>query len=411
MDAQQKRYEWGLVSIMFFTWGTLFLDRMTLLYIAPYIIPDLHLDGEQVGQLAAITAITWAISTLVFGALSDRIGRRKVMIPMIFIFSIMSFLSGLAQTFGELMLARALMGVAEGPCWSIMNAIVERSSSPQTRTRNVGIVVSAAALVGMGLAPVLSTQVAAVYGWRAAFFVAGAPGLVMGVLMIIFVKEPPRVSDSGVHDHEFRFADLGLLLKNRNVLLSCVGACGFVGWLLLLNIFAPLYMTQVMHCSPTEAGFLMGAAGLGSFVLGTSGAWIAHRMGRRTILLLFAALSCLLPLALLTPALYQVPMLLAGILFLTQGGQAITALIMVLIPAASVPVRLIASAVGLATMCGEIVGATLMPVWAGKMAVTHGLGVALQMAAASMAVVFLAALFVREPGAQAHRVRVPNPAE
>jgi MFS family permease len=73
-----KRYESTLVAILFLTWGTVFLDRMSQLYLAPYIVPEFHLTHAQVGLLASVLAITWAISTLVFGALSDRLGRRLI---------------------------------------------------------------------------------------------------------------------------------------------------------------------------------------------------------------------------------------------------------------------------------------------------------------------------------------------
>jgi MFS family permease len=92
-----KRYENTLVAILFFTWGTVFLDRMSQLYLAPYIVPEFHLTHAQAGMLASVLAITWAISTLVFGALSDRIGRRPILIPAVFAFSNLSWLSGIAH--------------------------------------------------------------------------------------------------------------------------------------------------------------------------------------------------------------------------------------------------------------------------------------------------------------------------
>ena len=72
-----RRYENLLVGIMFFTWGTVFLDRMSGLYLAPFIAREFQLTNEQIGLLASVLAITWAISTLLFGAVSDRVGRRQ----------------------------------------------------------------------------------------------------------------------------------------------------------------------------------------------------------------------------------------------------------------------------------------------------------------------------------------------
>jgi predicted MFS family arabinose efflux permease len=292
------------------------------------------------------------------------------------------------------------MGIAEGPCWTVLNAIVERSSSPQTRGRNIGLVVSAAALVGLALAPVLSTQIAAHYGWRMAFFVAGIPGLILGVIAAIYIREPALVDDAGLHDRPLRLSDMGALFLNRNVLLCCIGATGFIAWLFLQSAFAPIYMVAVMHEPPTTAGLLLGAAGVGSFILGFTGPLLANRFGKRQVVMVFAVLSFFLPLALLYPPLYRNLYLLAAILFCTQGGQAITALIIVMIPTASVPVRLAASAIGLVTMFGEIAGSVVAPIVAGNLIPTHGLGLPLKMAAGAMVLVFLAAFFVRENAAQ-----------
>ncbi len=215
MDAKDysKRYENTLVAILFFSWGTVFLDRMSQLYLAPYIAPEFHLTHEQVGMLASVLAITWAVSTLVFGALSDRFGRRRILIPAVFAFSLLSWLSGVAHTFHQLLLVRALMGIAEGPCWSIMTALIEESSTPSRRGRNIGIVVSAGALVGLAVAPILTTQVAARFGWRWAFFVCGVPGILMGLLMWKFVKEPPKKSGAdGERLHQPRIRDYFAIL-------------------------------------------------------------------------------------------------------------------------------------------------------------------------------------------------------
>jgi predicted MFS family arabinose efflux permease len=332
---------------------------------------------------------------VVFGAISDHFGRRRVLIPMIFLFSVTSFLSGLAHNFGQLLLARALMGVAEGPVWAIVNALVERESSPRTKARNVSFVVSAAALVGLAAAPVLATQIAAHFGWRAAFFVAGVPGLVLGLIAWRFVREPAHHDSNEPHSLALR--DLPLLLRSRNVLLCCLAGAGFIGWLTLQNAFGPLFITAVMHKPGTEAGLLLGAAGVGSFIIGWYGPGLIHRFGQRPVLLGFAALSFLLPLALLCQPLYNWPWLLALILGCTQGGQVVTAFVIVLIPTSSVPRRLAASAIGLVTMSGEIFGGVGGPLLASHLIPVYGLGFPLLMASGCMLLVLLAGLLVQLP--------------
>ena len=391
-----KRYENSLILILFLTWGTVFLDRMSQMYLAPFFAPEFHLGSEQIGILASVVAIAWAVSAFFFGALSDRFGRRPVLVPAIFLFSALSWISGMVHNFGELLLVRALLGLAEGPCWSIITAIIEETSPPSRRGRNVGIVVSAAALVGLAAAPVLTTQVAARFGWRWAFFIAGIPGLVMGALLWKFVREPETGEMGGGHHGVKRLSEYILILRFRNMWLSCIGAAGFMCWLFLLNVFAPLYITQVMHEAPTTAGFLLGASGLGGFFLGFVFPAIADRLGRKPVLLILAVLSAMVPLSLQVSGLYRFPWLLATILFLCNAGQAIAALIIVLVPAETVPPQFSATAIGLATLAGEIMGATVAPTLSGAMAERFGLRMPLLLSAGGMAVLFVVALCLRE---------------
>ncbi|MGC2248125.1 MAG: MFS transporter [Terriglobales bacterium] len=395
-----RRYENTLVAILFFTWGTVFLDRMSQLYLAPYFAPEFHLSSRQIGTLASVLAITWAASTFVFGALSDRVGRRPVLIPAVFAFSALSWMSGLAHSFHQLLFIRALMGIAEGPTWSIMTALIEESSSAKRRGRNIGLVVSAAALVGLAAAPVLTTQVASRGGWRSAFFVAGIPGLLAGLLIWKFVKEPSSVGEEANGKAVHRKPSLReyfLILRYRNIWLCCLGATGFMSWLFALNVFAPLYITEVAHEPGTTAGFLLGASGLGSFFLGFLLPSLSDRIGRKPVLLLMAALSAVVPLAFLVPALYVYPVLLATIVFAANTGQGIASLIMVLVPTETVPQQFRATSIGLTTLVGEIMGATGAPILAGSLAEKHGLGVTMWLAAGGSAVLFLASLFLQEP--------------
>jgi len=403
-----RRYENQVVLILFFTWGTVFLDRMSQLYLAPYFAPEFHLSSEQIGLLAAVVSVTWALSGLLFGAVSDRFGRRVVLIPGVLLFSALSWLSGVAHSFEQLLLIRALMGAAEGPCWAVINAITEESSARSRRGRNVGFVVSAGALVGLCAAPILTTQVASRWGWRWGFFVTGVPGLLMALLIWKFVREPRRGGDEAQDRRHPNVRGYLSILRIRNVWLCCVGASGFISWLFLQNVFAPLYITEVMHQPGTTAGFLLGAAGLGSFFIGLTFPGLSDRWGRKPTLLFLAFISTLLPIALYLPVLYGHLWLLAAILFLTQGGQGIAALIMVLVPSESVPPQFSATAIGLATLVGEIIGATIAPAAGGAMAERFGLGMPLLMGAASTILLFLAALFIRESGGL-HMRRAPEP--
>jgi predicted MFS family arabinose efflux permease len=393
---RSKRYETTLVVLFFFTWGTVFLERMSLVYLAPFMVADLHLRHTQVGLLASALAITWAASGLIFGAISDRVGRRPVLVPAVFLFSLFSWLSGLVQSFSQLFLARTVMGIAGGPTWSTMTATIEASSEPKRRGRDIGIVVSAAALVGLALAPVLTTQIASRFGWRTAFFVAGIPGIFLGAAIWKVMKEPGGTESDKQHHVKPSLADYFSLLKYRNMWLCCLGAAGFMTWLFVMNVFAPLYITEVSGRSATLAGLVVGAGGLGAFMWGWIFPWISDRAGRRPTLLFVALLSALAPLTYQVPFLVAHPWLLAAAGFLTNGGQGIGALVLVLVPTESVSARLAATAIGLSTLVGELFGGAFAPTLAGSMADKYGLAAPLWIAAGGALLVFLASLFMSE---------------
>lgn len=388
------RYEFGLVVLFFFTWGAVFLDRMSVLYLAPFIAPDLKLTNADVGLLASSLAVAWAVSSLIFGAVSDRFGRRPVLVPAVFAFSLLSWLSGIARSFGQLFSVRTLMGVAEGPTWSTITATIEESSIPERRGRNVGVVVSAAALVGLALAPILTTQIAARWGWRAAFFVAGVPGLILGIILWKVVREP---GGNAAYAHpKPSLAGYLSLLQYRNMLLCCLGSAGFMTWLWVMSAFAPLYITEVNKGSATFAGLILAASGLGAFLWGLLLPWLSDYTGRKPALLVVALVSAAVPLTYQMPFLISHPWLMAIAGFIANGGQCIAALTLVVIPTESVPPQFAATAIGLATLVGEIIGGTVAPAISGAIADRHGLGSSLWIAAAGALIVCVAALFISE---------------
>jgi predicted MFS family arabinose efflux permease len=380
MTPMTRGYQTGLVALFFCTWGTVFLARMSVLYLAPFIVPDLHLSHAQVGLVASALALAWAASGLIFGAVSDRIGRRPVLIPAVFLFSALSWLSGVVQSFGQLFVVRTLMGIAEGPTWPVMTSMIEAASERESRGRNIGLVVSAGALVGLALAPVLTTQIAARFGWRLAFFVTGIPGIILGLLIWRFVREPgERAAGEGEagagqgkereaeesHHVKPSLKDYFSLLQYKNMWLCCVAAAGFMTWLFVMHVFAPLYITQVSGQSATLAGLVIGASGLGAFVWGWIFPWVSDWAGRKTTLIFVALISAAVPLTYQVHFLVEHTWLMAAAGFLANGGQGIAALALVLVPTESVPGRLAATAIGFATLVGEVFGGALAPALGG----------------------------------------------
>jgi predicted MFS family arabinose efflux permease len=387
--------QWGVVAILFATFGTVMLDRMSQLFLGPYLVEAMHLTQSQIGLLASVVGVCWAISSVAFGAVSDRVGRRAVLIPAVLVFSACSWLSGLTNNFGQLLAIRALLGIAEGPCFCVIMALAEEHARGDERGKTVGIVNSAGALVGSAIAPVFTTQVASAFGWRWGFFAAGIPGLVLAALIWAFVHEPNR--EARKSEPRLTLGEYRQLLRNPNLWCCLIANFGLATYIFAFSVFSPLYITGQMGQAPTVAGILLGASGLGGFLWSFFGTGISDRIGRRKTVLLAATLCCVQPLLFMIAPLYQVPWALAVLAMMTMAAPAAAALMMVLIPVESVPARFAAAAIGFAGLGTDFLGATVSPAIGGGLAERFGLAAPMFLSMSGAVLLFVMALLLRRP--------------
>jgi MFS family permease len=188
------KYENGLLLLLGVSFGFAFFDRNAASVLIPYIAKDLGLSNTQSALINSVLSITWALGAYVIARWSDARGSRKsFLLAFLVIFSVCSILSGLAPSFPVLLIARAIMGAAEGPFLPVCLAIMAVESSPSRRGLNAGIMQNVfAALLGQSLAPSLLPIIAEEHGWRAAFYLAGAPGLLCAIGVWVWLREPTK---------------------------------------------------------------------------------------------------------------------------------------------------------------------------------------------------------------------------
>ena len=152
---------------------------------------DLGLADGDAGRLAGILGISWGVLAIFSGRLSDAIGHRKVLIPAILLFSLLSGVSGLAQGLTALILIRALMGAMEGTYCPTSFTAVAAASKPARRGFNQGLQQSGFALLGLALGPIIAIQLLNVVpSWRWVFWIVAIPGFVVGLLLFFTLREP-----------------------------------------------------------------------------------------------------------------------------------------------------------------------------------------------------------------------------
>lgn len=378
MLVQKRQYENLLVGMMFFTFGFVFMDRLSIVFLFPFIGPALHLNNAEIGMIVSILSITWAISGWFFGSFSDHLRRKRAfLIPITLFFSITSILSGLVNSFYTMVIVRGLMGLGEGPILPIAQAAVSEASTPKRRGFNLGFVQSASGLLGATIAPIVVTDIAATSSWRNAFYLLAVPGILMTLVLWRFMKKEDAHLQA---DHTHVRLPYATVFTHRNVWLSTVISGAFMTWLFVLTTFAPLYLIKVDHFTIPQMGLIMSAMGFGSFIWGFFVPYLSDHFGRKITLILFSFISCLSPLALLTIHSTVTIMMLVG--FFANVGQGCFPLFMAIIPAESVNPTQAATAISLSQGAGELVGGALLPTLAGAAADTFGLSAPLWIAAA-----------------------------
>jgi MFS family permease len=362
-------YENGLLLLLGFTFGIVFFERNAIGPLASYIINDLALSQAQIGMLGSGLSLAWAIAAYVVGAWSDRTGLRKpFLLVSVVVFSLCSALSGVAATFMMLLLARVIMGFAEGPflpiCFSIMNVV----SSPKRRGVNAGLMQNFfASLLGTSIAPLVLPWLADEYGWRAAFYLSAIPGLVCAVLIWLFVKEPPKPA---AHDASAAATTVkpGMfdMLRQRNILVCCGISVFMVSWYLVGIIFLPVFFTVVRSMPPDVAGQVVAPMGIATMICGFVVPFISDRIGRKPAMIIFTFIGLVTPIAALHFSGAQ--WVLSLLLLIGWSASGSFAVFMGVIPSETVPRALAASSMGLVVGAGEIVGGVLSPTISGWIA-------------------------------------------
>jgi MFS family permease len=361
-------YENGILLLLGTSFGLVFFDRNTINFLASAIVAELGLTNEQVGWLGSGLSLAWALSAYFVGAWSDRAGVRKpFVLGSIILFSLCSALSGIATGFVSLLLARIVMGLAEGPFLPVCLAIMNVESSPHRRGVNAGIMQNVfAALLGTMLSGFLIPQLAALFEWRVTFFLTGVPGLICALLVWLYLKEPARdASATKAPAHAIGLSAL-TMLKVHNIRVCCVISIFMVAWFLVALIFLPLYFQNYRGFTAEQAGGLIAVTGFATLFSGfLVPAW-SDRVGRKPAIILFCFLGVVTSLAALY---FNGPLWMLGVLlFIGWTGTGSFPLFMGVVPGETVSRSLAATSMGLVVCIGELVGGAAVPPLAGALA-------------------------------------------
>ncbi len=187
---------------------------------------------------------------------------------------------------------------------------------------------------------------------------------------------------------------VGEMLRFRNLWLSILMCICMVPWMILAWVFLPQYYASVRHIPATEASYLMGVLGISAAVFSFIVPGLSDKIGRKPVMIVFSAIGVLVPLAVIF---YSGSLVMLGtLIFIGWSASGVMPLIMGTVPSETIPVKYIATTLGLVMGLGELIGGAVTPTLAGMAADAYGLNATLFIEAGLALVTAVLAMFLIE---------------
>ncbi len=261
---------WLMLATLTLLFATQTIDRNLISVLAEPIKHEFALSDAQLGLLAGtVFAVSYVIAGIPIGMLVDRTHRIRLIAALLAVWSGLTLLTGTARSFSAMVLARIGIAAAESgatpTCMSILSDVFPKHK----RATAMGLFHSASPL-GLLLGFSLGGLIAAQYGWRAAFFIAGIPGILLSLFVFMALREPRRgamepggVLTAATRAYPFRVvvAEMWKRKVLRYLTIACV--LTIAGQSSIGAFFAP-FLIRVHHLPLAQVGLVVGLTlGLG----------------------------------------------------------------------------------------------------------------------------------------------------
>jgi predicted MFS family arabinose efflux permease len=296
-------YALGLLTCIAVLYG---IDRTLVLALAEPIKREFRLSDADLGLLTSLFAISYSVAGIPVGLLVDRANRICLLAALVVGWSCMTGLSGLARSFPMLILARLGLAAGESGAVPTSLSLIADYFPPERRGTALGVFFfnnAISSLLGFSMAGAVALH----FGWRAAFFVAGAPGIALGFLFLATLREPLRGRFEPLPRQEPTRASVAAILRvigSRPALKRLtIAAIAIIAIQAGTTAFLSPFFIRVHHLSVEQAGFLIGGIFGAGFAIGTPAGgllsdWLSAKSPRGSCLFLgglsLAACPCAL---------------------------------------------------------------------------------------------------------------------
>jgi len=262
-----------------------FIDRQILVILQESIKKDLGLSDTQLGLM---TGFTFALFYVSFGIpiarLADKGNRKKIITIALIVWSAMTALSGRAQNFIQLLLARIGVGIGEAGGSPPAHSMISDLYPPQRRATAMAIYCTGIS-IGVLFGFLAGGWIDQYFGWRTAFYVVGIPGIVFALIFYLTVKEPLRGLSENKQDLDVSTSIKEVILtlwRSKSFLYLALGTGMAAYALYAKSSWMPSFLARLHGMKSNEIGLWLSLSfgiggGLGYFL----GGFFADKMGKK----------------------------------------------------------------------------------------------------------------------------------
>jgi MFS family permease len=284
--GESTGYPRYVLGMLFLVYVFNFVDRQILTVVLQQIKEEFVFSDTQMGLLSGLLfAVLYSTLGIPIARLADRGNRVRIIAAALFVWSLFTAVTGQAKSFLHLAIARVGVGIGEAGCSPPAYSLISDYFPAERRATALSIY-SMGIYGGVFVGFLVAGRVAEAYGWRAAFYVMGIPGIVLSLIVLMTVREPVRgafdKSAAGSEPPPLKQAMASLLGKRSFRHMSFAAALhAFVGY--GVGGFVPAFLMRSHGMSVAEVGdALSWISASGGFVGTFLGGWFADRLAKRS---------------------------------------------------------------------------------------------------------------------------------
>ena len=248
-----------------------YIDRMVLAAVLDDVQKELVLSNFEAGLLATAFLVGYFVTAPFFGSRADRGSRKGLIAFGVLVWSAATIATGFAHSLGAMLAARVFVGIGEASYATLAPTIIDDLTPPDRKNRALAIFYLAIPL-GSAIGYMLGGTIDKHFGWNAAFFIAGGPGVVLALSCLAIAEPAHKVREAKAKV----FDSISELVRIPIYRRAVLGYCAYTGALGAFSYWAPKFLIHNFHELDTQtANFWFGLITVISGAIGTiiGGRW------------------------------------------------------------------------------------------------------------------------------------------